>query len=66
MQQSEQDMEQLVKAADNNRAEWERKKTEEIHAAASKRASEEAHKKLKEENEALKKQEKELKDKIAN
>jgi len=55
MQQSEADMEQLVKAADNNRADWEKKKTQEIHADEAKRASEVAHKKLREENEALKK-----------
>lgn len=55
MQQSEADMEQLVKAADHNRAEWETKKTQEIHADEAKRASEVSHKKLREENEALKK-----------
>ena len=48
-------MQKLINAADNNRAEWERKKTNEIHQEEQKKANEEAHKKLREENEALKK-----------
>lgn len=48
-------MQKLINAADNNRADWEKKKTNEIHQVEQKKASEEAHKKLREENEVLKK-----------
>lgn len=52
----------LVKQADNNRADWEKKKTEEIRQEEEQRATHKNDLKLQEENDALRRQQKEMKE----